>query len=141
MTLDQFQRYQEQTFDAFCKAVIRNEAINAHRKIAAQADKEVSLTSLSTTDFSSLRYEDSYCPYCKTYYVKGTPVHIYDEPLGEALQYLVPQRRDIILLCFFLDYSDTEIARLLQITNPTVKNRRIAALKRLKELMEAMGEC
>lgn len=30
MTLDEFHTYQEQSFDAFCKAVIRNEGIHIH---------------------------------------------------------------------------------------------------------------
>lgn len=139
MTLEQFHDYQEKSFDAFCKTVIRNEAINEHKRIAAQAEKEIPLSSLSYSELSALHYEDTYRPYCKTYYVQGRPIHVYDQPLGEVLQYLSPQRRDVILLCYFLDYSDADIARLLRISSPTVNSRRTAALKKLKELLEEIA--
>lgn len=136
MTLEQYHDYLEKSFDAFCRAVIRNEAINAHKKIAARAEKEIPLSALSHSELSALHYEDTYRPYRKTYYVQGRPVHVYDQPLGEVLQYLSPQRRDVILLCYFLDYSDADIARLLQISSPTVNDRKAAALKKLKQLLE-----
>lgn len=136
MTRDQYNEYLEKTFITFCRAVIHNEGINVHKQIAARAEKEIPLSSLSHSEQSKLFYEDIYRPYCKTYYVKGNPVHVYDQPLGEVLQYLSPQRRDIILLTYFLDYSDTDIARLLRISSPTVNNRKAAALKKLKELLE-----
>lgn len=136
MTLDQFYDYQEKPFDAFCKAVIRNEAINEHKRLAALAEKEVPLSALSSSELAALHYEDTYHPYRKTYYVQGLEIHVYDKLLGEVLQYLAPQRRDVILLFYFLGYSDSEIARTLHISNPTVNNRRNAGLRRLRELLE-----
>lgn len=140
MTLEQYHDYLERSFDVFCRTVIRNAAINAHKEIAARADREVSLSSLSYEDLSTLKCEDSYRPYQKTYYVQGRPVQIYDQHLGEVLQYLPPQRRDVILLCYFLDYSDADIARLLQISSPTVNDRKTAALKKLRELLEEIED-
>lgn len=136
MTLEQFHDYQEKSFDAFCKAVIRHEAINVHNRIAAQAEKEIPLSALSPSELSALQYEDTYHPYQKTYYVQGRPIHVYDQLLAEVLQYLSPQFRDVILLYYFLDYNDTDIARLLRISSPTVNNRRTVALKKLKKLLE-----
>ena len=138
MTEQQFRTYQEQTFDAFCKAVIRNESINIHRQLAAQADKEIQLSALSEQEMGTLCTEDSYSLYCRTYFVKGIPINVFDQTLGDVLQYLTPQRRDVILLYFFLGYSDSEIACILHISNTTVKGRRNAALRRLRELLEEM---
>lgn len=139
MTEQQFRTYQEQTFDAFCKAVIRNESINIHRQLAVQAEREVQLSSLSEPEIRTLCVEDSYSLYCRTFFVKGIPINVFDQTLGDVLQYLTPQRRDVVLLSFFLGYSDTEIARVLHISNTTVKDRRNAALRRLKELLEEMN--
>ena len=135
MTQEQFRNYQEQSFDAFCKKVIRNEAINIHKRLAALAEKEISLSSLSHGELSALCYEDTYRPYQRTYYVQDRPIHVYDQTLGEVLQFLTPQRRNVILLCFFLDYSDADIAKLLRISSPTVSVRKALALKKLKELL------
>lgn len=63
MTIEQFRRYQEQSFDAFCKMVIRNEAINEHKRIAARIQREIPLSTVSHAELSLLRYEDTYHPY------------------------------------------------------------------------------
>lgn len=140
MTRDEYNEQLVKSFIAFCRTVIRNEAINAHKQIAVRSEKEIPLSALSHTDLSSLFYEDTYRPYRKTYYVKGNPVHVYDQPLGEVLQYLSPQRRDVILLTYFLDYSDADIARLLRISSPAVSDRKKAALKKLRELLEELED-
>lgn len=136
MTREQYNEYLEKSFDAFCRRVIRNEAINAHKQLATRAEKEIPLSALSYGELSSLFYEDTYRLYRKTYYVQGQPVHVCDPHLGEVLQFLSPQRREVILLMYFLDYSDADIARLLRISSPTVSNRKHAALKKLRELLE-----
>lgn len=136
MTEQQFRTYQEQTFDAFCKAVIRNESINIHRQLAVQAEKEVQLSALSEQEMGSLCTEDVYMLYCKTFFVKGRPINVYDQTLGDVLQYLTPQRRDVVLLFYFQGLNDSEIARILHISSPTVNARRKAALHLLKELIE-----
>ncbi|MDY4219970.1 MAG: sigma factor-like helix-turn-helix DNA-binding protein [Candidatus Faecousia sp.] len=138
MTLEEFHAYQEQTFDAFCKAVIRNESVDAHRELAAKAKQEVSMSALSADDLLSLSVEDTYNLYCKTYYVGNSIVHVCDPMLGEALQFIPPQRRNILLLFYFLGYSEPQIGRLLGISTSTVHYRRDAALRRLRELLEAM---
>lgn len=136
MTFEQFKSYQEQSFDAFCKAVIRNEATDIHRKRRRTAEKECSFSSLTHAELSAFYHEDTYQTYLTTYYVRGYPICVHDLFLGEALQFLHPQHRDVILLSYFLDYSDTEISRFLNISCPTVRNRKTAALKNLKLLME-----
>ena len=78
MTQVQFRNYQEQSFDAFCKKVIRNEAINIHKRLMALAEKEIPLSALTVSDISALCYEDVYRTYQKTYYVQGRPIRIAD---------------------------------------------------------------
>lgn len=140
MTRKEYDEQLVKTFIAFCRTVLRNEAINIHKELAARAEKEVPLSALSPSELAKLRYEDTYHPYRRTYYVQGNPVHVKDQSLGEVLQYLSPQRRDVILLTYFLDYSDADIARLLRISSPTVSDRKKAALKKLKELLEGLPD-
>lgn len=136
MTFEQFQRYQEETFDAFCKAVIRNESANAHNEMDMRAEKEINISSLSPSELQSFQTEDIYRTYCKQYHVRGNVVRVYDPILGELLQRISSQRREIILLCYFLGFSDSEIGQMLHINRRTVNNRRKAALQRLRELLE-----
>ena len=129
MNQEQFRNYQEQSFDAFSKTVIRNEAINIHKCLAVLAGKEIPLSSLSHSELSCLCYEDIYRSYQRTYYVKNRSIHVYDQTLGEILQFLTPSHRDVILLYCFLDYSDADIAKLLRISGPTVSAHKAVALK------------
>lgn len=59
-------------------------------------EKEISLSSIGTEVLRECSYEDRYCVYSKTFYVKNTAVEVHDPILGEVLQYLPPSRRDVI---------------------------------------------
>ena len=67
MTEQEFHTYQEQSFDAFCKAVIRNESINAHKQLAARAEKEIQLSALSSNEIGKLYSEDVYKTFRKIF--------------------------------------------------------------------------
>jgi DNA-directed RNA polymerase specialized sigma24 family protein len=138
MTEQEFHTYQEQSFDAFCKAVIRNESINAHKQLAARAEKEIQLSALSSNEIGKLYSEDVYKTFRKIFYVRNIPIIVYDKVLAESLQHLTPPRRDVILLFYFLDYNEAEISRLLHIAKPTVTDRRLSALRKLRKYMEDM---
>ena len=70
MTLEQFYRYQEESFDAFCKKVIRNAASSVHRKLDEKADREPSLSDISEAELNHLHTVDVYQTYCKTFPVR-----------------------------------------------------------------------
>lgn len=140
MTKEQFYTYQQQTFDSFSKKVVRNKSVDILREYKRRLEKEVSLQDIPLTELCSLSAVDTYHPYCKTYYVRGNTIRIYDPALGEVLQYIAPPRRDVILLCYFLELSDAEIGRLLHINRKTVSYRRESALRKLKELLEGLDD-
>ena len=136
MTLEQFYTYQEQTFDSFCKAVIRNESIDAFRELSHRREHEIEFSALSPKELASLQAEDPYDCYKKAFRVHGYVVEVCDRSLGEILEYIPSSQRDIVLLSYFLDYSDYEISKLLNMSKSTVQYRRNATLRRLRQLME-----
>ena len=136
MTLEQLCRYQEESFDAFCRKVIRNAAFSAHRQLNQKAEKELCISELSDSELVFLQTFDSYRTYCKTFLVRGHLVRVYDPDLGEVLQHLSPQRRDVILMKYFLGFNDYEIGRLLNVDHKAVEYRRKEGLRRLRELLE-----
>lgn len=138
MTLEAFRTYQEETFDSFCKTVIRNTAKSERLRIARRAKHEIQMSAVSFEDLGDISCEDTYFPYCKTYYVLGKAVNVYDPDIGESLQYIIPQWRDVILLFYFLGHSDKQIAQMLKLNIHTVTYRRRAALKDLKRRLEEM---
>jgi len=57
--------------------------------------------------------------------------------LGAALEKLKGDRRDIVLLAYFLEMTDQEIAKCLNLIRRTVAYRRDSSLKQLRKLSEA----
>lgn len=135
MTLEQFYAYQEQTFDSFCKAVIRNESIDAFRELAYRREHEIEFSALSSKEISSLQVIDPYDTYKKTFFVHGYVLEVRDQSLGEALECIPSAQRDIVLLSYFLGYTDLDIGKLLNIKKSTVQYRRNAILRRMRLLM------
>lgn len=78
---------------------------------------------------------DTYFTDSRTFEVIGHSVCIDDETLAEAISALPVDRRDIILLSYFLDMSDAEIANVLNMVRRSVAYRRTSTLKLLKNLM------
>ena len=140
MTLEHFRRYQEETFDTFCKKVIRNAAFSAHQQLDEKAEKETSLSDISEVELNLLHSVDVYRTYCKTFPVCGYLIQVYDPDLGEVLQRLTPQRRDVLLLGYFLGFNDYQIGRALHIDHKTVDYRRTEGLRRLRELLEDLED-
>ena len=141
MKQDELELYHECSFDAFCKKAIRNLAVDAKRiywkKTMTTSDEE-----LLATYVKSIMTEDTYAlnNYEKIYYVNGLKVVVTNETVGEALKFIMPNKRAVLLLSFFMDYRDSEIARTLRITNSTVSYRKKQALKQLKVLLEAKND-
>jgi DNA-directed RNA polymerase specialized sigma24 family protein len=63
-------------------------------------------------------------------------VFVRNETLGEALKFIMLNKRAVLLLSYFMDYRDTDIARTFKITCATVAYRRKQALQQLKALLE-----
>lgn len=60
-------------------------------------------------------------------------VAVMDDRLADALAALPSKKRDVILLSYFLDMSDTEIAEKLKVVGSTIHRRRTSSLKELKQ--------
>lgn len=84
----------------------------------------------------SIQTHDTYTLYSRTFYVKNQPITVRDKYLGEALQYIIPQKRAVILLSYFEGYNDTEVANILGVSPTSIARRKKSALMRLRELME-----
>lgn len=140
MTKEEYGTCLVKTFIAFCRTVIRNTAIDCHREIKRRREREKSLSALSESELESLSVTDTYNIYSKEYDIFGETVIVRDPDLGEALQYIQPQLRNIVLMRFFLDMSNTDIASRLNISSSTVAYRMDAALKQLREQIASMND-
>ena len=78
---------------------------------------------------------DDYFADERTFDVFGHIIQISNNELAEAITALPAEKRNIILLSYFLDMTDKEIAELLNMVRSSVTYRRAASLKLLKALM------
>lgn len=138
MTHEEFYAFQERNFDAFCKKTIRNLSAYALRTSINSQKRSLSLETCLVQEISDAKSEDSYQTYGRTFMVRGLSFVVRDEVIGECLQFIPPNKRSVLLLNFFGDFSDSEIAKILGISNATVTYRKKDALRRLRVMMEAM---
>lgn len=133
---EQFMERVECTFAAFCKVVLRNEAINAYRDFGRKQMHEISLDYLmSETPFEPFTTDNYFEQYDKptVFVVKGQKVVIASKRLADALSKLPEQRRTVLLMYFFLGYTDRKIGNEYGRSRSTANYWKLAALKQLRE--------
>ena len=138
MTEQQFHTYQEQTFDAYCKRVIKNAAIDAWREMRRKAQHEIVFSAMTASDLAQLVFEDRHVPTPTVFEVRGYTLVVLDDQLGQALGCLVPAQREVVLLHHFHDKSMEQIAEMLNVATTTVRYRYKEALAHLKQIIQAM---
>lgn len=131
----EFQRYHEASFDAFCKKVIKTITADYYRIERRRKKMTQSVEMIDPLSHVSLLTENQYGLYCRTFYVGSTTIDIHNEDIGEVMQYIVPNRRSVLLLSYFMNLKDADIARMLHISSPTVARRKKHALDDLRRLI------
>ena len=129
--------YKRRSFDSFCKKVLKFTARTIYADMKKQSEREIASMELTARDDAKMAYEDKYFADCYTFDVFGEDVTVADYELGNALDELEAGWRDIVLMSYFFDMSDVEIAERLNMKRRTVTKRRSSSLKKLKKIMES----
>ena len=127
-------------FDSYCRKVLREEARDYVRGLARQGEREVSLSGLSEEEMARLYVLDEYPSEQFHFDVQGYDIAVKDERLADALGALSDDKRDIVLLAYFLDMTDQEIADKLNVVRRTVQYRRASSLKEMKKRLEVVED-
>lgn len=123
-------------FDSFCKKVLREESRDYERQLAYRLEKETSFSDLSEVILSQISAIDEY-PSDHTYFdVLDYRVAVRNDQLAKALASLPSKKRDVVLLAFFLDMNDAEIAERFNVVRTTIQRRRTSSLAELKSRLE-----
>lgn len=123
-------------FDSFCKKVLREELRDYEKHITWRSAHEVSLSELSENQIGHACFWDEYPSDSTQFEVRNYLVAIHDDRLAQALAELSGEARDILLLSYFLDMTDREIAERLNLVRCTVQRRRVKSLREMKRRME-----
>lgn len=123
-------------FDSFFKKVLQNEARNYFKYNNSRRKHEVSFNDLSLFELDKLSFTPQYNCSEAVFEVFGFVIDVLDLDLVKALKTIPDDKSDIILLYYFLDMNDQEIACRLILLRQTVQYRRSVTLKMLKQIME-----
>ena len=70
-----------------------------------------------------------------TFILGGDVILIENDLLADALNALPQDNRDILLMYWFMEMADREIAERMNLARRTINNRRLKSYRLLKELM------
>lgn len=123
----------ERMFDCFCKTVVRNRNRDIIRQKKRLARREVPWEYLAEEPYAY----DVYFADNAVFDVAGMLIPVGNELLAEALSALAPRRCQIVLLAYFMCFSDRQIAVELNLTRSTVQYQRNKALTQLRSMLES----
>ena len=132
---NRYYEHKQHAFDSFCKKVLKCEAYNGYREISRRLAHEVTFSELPEDSMEQLASYDRYPWEYTSFPVGGDVILIENDRLAEALNALPQDGRNILLMYFFLDMADREIAERMHVARRTVNARRQKAYRLLKELM------
>lgn len=123
-------------FDAYCKRLVRNEAVNIHQEYARRRKREVTFSELNQQERMKLQYIDQYAPERQIFPVLDMDIEISNGDLVRALTAITAEQRSVVLLAYLLDMTDEDIGRRLHMSRSTVQYRRTNTLEELRKIME-----
>lgn len=136
-----YERYNEITFDAYCKAAVDKAILKERLRKGGKGQREQPLSSLLEKDIPSVSMDELEQERSEsaglTFQICGELISVKDLKLGQALFCLLPRERAIILLRYFRDMKDVQIAQCLGMTRATVQRKRKRAEVKLRVLLEA----
>ena len=139
---ERYQMYNEITFVNYCMTAIKREVQKGRIRKAKHSQQEISFSSLPEGVLQKITAQQCQAPLDDflvdsiTFPILDCEITVSNQKLGRALAFLPRQRRDILLMAYFLEMNDGEIGRRLHIKRNTVQWRRSTALQQLKALLE-----
>lgn len=123
-------------FNGFCKRVLKNELIDAVRESQVRQKNETIFSDLSPDEANQLYTCDEYFQDEAEPGFNVGGRRITEKLLADALHTLPDEKRKAVLLYYFFNMSDVEIAELMEIPRSTVQYRRTSSFAILKRYLE-----
>ena len=106
-------------FDSLCKLALKSEVINYEKHMAYR------LFIMDEHEMETHRFQ-----------VLGYDIEVKDALIAEALQALTEKKRNVVLLSYFMDMSDADIAREMNLVRSTINEHRRRSLELMRKNME-----
>lgn len=115
-----FEQAIQAQFDCLAKKVIQRAAMKYRRDISRRWKHESTFSDLSEQELSHFSTLDKYSSDYTAFNVLGMEVLVSDDQLSKALKIIPEKKRNIILLSYFMDMSDAEIGKVMNLVRSTI---------------------
>ncbi len=120
-------------FDGYCHTILRNAIRNYNKHRAYRENLEI-LTDDPESLLDTEQFAEDDHPSSHLYIRYGGNQYQLDyEPLYQAMQTLQERELGVLILDFWLEWKDAQIAQSLGVTDRTVRNIRNRALEKIRK--------
>jgi RNA polymerase sigma factor (sigma-70 family) len=123
-----FQKTVQCRFESCLKKVVRHVVKDYQQGLKRRKEKEVVVENLAVWD----DYETDYT----IFNVCGNDIRVYDDELAEALKQLSERNRETLLMYYFLEMNNEEIAQKQNISRSGVFQNRHNSLALMRKLLK-----
>lgn len=127
-------------FDACVKKTLVNELKYRLRSMKKDRERYVNISELSQKDINQLSYADTYPSdiFSEKLTTRLFDTVIHDELLYEALMSIKPNIRELIILKYWGDLTDTEVGQVISMSQQMVNYNKNNALRKLRKIIEEL---
>ena len=108
---------------------LKGEAVNYYKHMDYRRKHEVTFSELSEKELSKLFTMDEYGTENHHFEVHGYDIEVKNTLIAEALKELTERKRNVILLSYFTEMSDADIAREMNLVRSTIHEHRTRSLE------------
>ena len=131
-----FQKTVQCRFESCLKKVVRHVVKDYQKKLKRRQKEETLFCELPEIVVENLAVWDDYDTDYTIFNVCGSDIRICDDELAEALKKLPERKRNTLLMYYFLEMTESEIANLQKITQSGVFRNRHHALETMKKILK-----
>lgn len=136
METSSFKQAIEAQFDCLSKKVIKRAVKKGYRDMKRREKRECSFSDIPDYEQERFGKNDEYASDYTVFNILGIEVWVEDDQLSNALKSLTEKKRNIILLSYFMDMSDSEISEFIKIPRSNVQYHRTKTLETMRKYME-----
>lgn len=125
-------------FDAFCKKVLKNEAVNYLLQLQQQYQREMTFSDLPYSELERLCFTEKYPGESFTFTAHGYELRIENEQVAEVFAELSPTEQSILILRFVMDMTDKEVGSVLGMSRCSVQRRRAKAFQKMRDQLKTL---
>lgn len=112
---DDFERTTQFQFDSVARKTLIRTKSNYHRSKGRRCKHEASCSEISNIELKMLPIFDTYHLDSRMYKILSFNVEVRGSKIAEVLDILPERKRNIILIFYYLEMSDTDISKELKV--------------------------